>query len=171
MKLSSIDIQRQKFQIKLKGYDPEEVRNFLISVAEQMEALIRQNEVNRQEIDRLRESLSDYEERDKILKNTLVTAQKTSEQLTFNAKKEADLIIREAEFKASKLMEHAQQSVLKIQKDMLDLKLQRKALQDKILTSIQIMQKMLEYQKEEEKSAEKVMFYAKKQEIAGSAGK
>jgi cell division initiation protein len=164
MRISAIDVQRQSFQVKLKGYDQEEVRNFLISVAEQIEELNRQNEVFRHEIDTLREVLEDYQERDKILKNTLVTAQKTSESLTENAKKEAELIIKEAEFKASKIMEHAQSQVVKIQKDMLDLKLQRKVLQDKIQTSMQIMAKLLEYQKEEEKTAEKVMLYAKKQE-------
>ena len=168
MKLSSIDIQRQRFQVKLKGYDQDEVQNFLLSMAEQMEDLMRQNDQYHQEIDRLKDNLSDYEERDKILKNTLVTAQKTSETLTINANREADLIVREAEFKASKIMEHAQQQVLKIQKDMLDLRLQRKALQDKIQTSIQIMQKMLEYQKEDEKAAEKVMLYARKPESASS---
>jgi cell division initiation protein len=164
MKISAIDIQRQKFQVKLKGFDQEEVRSFMIAVAEEIEELSRQNEVYRQEIDSLRELLADYQERDKILKNTLVTAQKTSESMTTNAKKEAELIIKEAEFKASKVMEHAQSAVIKIQKDMLDLKLQRKALQEKIQTSMQIMQKLLEYQKEEEKAAEKVTFYAKKQE-------
>jgi cell division initiation protein len=168
MKISSIDIQRQKFQVKLKGYDQEEVNNFLIVVAEQVEELTRQNEQYRQEIDRLKELLSDFEERDKILKNTLVTAQKTSEALTSNAKKEGELIVKEAEFKAAKLMEHAQSQVLRIQKDMLDLKLQRKALQDKIQTSIQIMQKLLEYQREEERSAEKVMYYARRQENSSS---
>jgi cell division initiation protein len=166
MKISSIDIQRQKFQIKLKGYDQEEVRNFLITVAEQIEELSRENDVFKQEIERLREVLSDYEDRDRILKNTLVTAQKSSETMLLNTKKEAELIIKEAEFKASKLMEHAHAQVLKIQKDMLDLKLQRKALQDKIQTSIQIMQKILEYQREEEKSAEKIMYYGKPQEGA-----
>jgi cell division initiation protein len=164
MKISAIDIQRQKFQVKLKGFDQEEVRSFMIAVAEEIEELNRQNEVYRQEIDSLREMLADYQERDKILKNTLVTAQKTSESMMTNAKKEAELIIKEAEFKASKVMEHAQSAVIKIQKDMLDLKLQRKALQEKIQTSMQIMQKLLEYQKEEEKTAEKVTFYAKKQE-------
>jgi cell division initiation protein len=164
MKISSIDIQRQKFQVKLKGFDQEEVRNFLITVAEQIEELSRENDIFKQEIERLREVLSDYEDRDRILKNTLVTAQKTSETMLLNTKKEGDLIIKEAEFKAMKLMEHAQGQVLKIQKDMLDLKLQRKALQDKIQTSIQIMQKILEYQREDEKSAEKVMYYGKAQE-------
>jgi len=164
MKISSIDIQRQKFQVKLKGYDQEEVRNYLITVAEQIEELSRENDVFKQEIDRLREVLSEYEDKDRILKNTLVTAQKTSEAMLTNTKKEGDLIVKEAEFKAMKLMEHAQSQVLKIQKDMLDLKLQRKVLQDKIQTSIQIMQKILEYQKEEEKSAEKVMYYGKAQE-------
>ncbi|MCI0413417.1 DivIVA domain-containing protein [bacterium] len=164
MKISSIDIQRQKFQVKLKGYDQEEVRNFLITVAEQIEELSRENDIFKQEIDRLREILKDYEERDHILKNTLVTAQKNSEAMLANTKKEGDLIVKEAEFKAMKLMEHAQGQVLKIQKDMMDLKLQRKALQDKIQTSIQIMQKILEYQKEEEKSAEKIMYYGKAQE-------
>jgi hypothetical protein len=81
-----------------------------------------------------------------------------------NTKREAELIVKEAEFKAIKIMEHAQSQALKIQKDMLDLKLQRKALQDKIQTSIQIMQKILEYQKEEEKSAEKITYYARAQE-------
>ena len=168
MKISAIDIQRQKFQVKLKGFDQEEVRSFMIAVAEEIEELSRQNEVYRQEIDSLREMLADYQERDKILKNTLVTAQKTSESMTTNAKKEAELIIKEAEFKASKIMEHAQSAVIKIQKDMLDLKLQRKALQEKIQTSMQIMQKLLEYQKEEEKTAEKVTFYARKQENASN---
>jgi cell division initiation protein len=163
MKISAIDIQRQKFQTKLKGYDPEEVQNFLISVAEEIEELSRQNDLYKQEIENLKEVLAEYQERDKILKNTLVTAQKTSETIASNAKKEAELIIKEAEFKGSKIMEHAQNQVLKIQKDMLDLKLQRKALQDKIQTSINIMQKLLEYQKEEEKSGEKVMLYAKKE--------
>jgi cell division initiation protein len=164
MKISSLDIQRQKFQVKLKGYDQEEVRNFLITVAEQMEELCRENDLLKQDVDRMRESLNEYEERDRILKNTLVTAQKTSETMISNTKKEADLIIKEAEFKATKMMEHAQSQVLRIQNDMLDLKLQRKALQDKILTSIQIMQKILEYQKEEEKSAEKIMYYGRAQE-------
>jgi cell division initiation protein len=168
MKISAIDIQRQKFQVKLKGFDQEEVRSFMIAVAEEIEELSRQNEVYRQEIDSLREMLADYQERDKILKNTLVTAQKTSESLTTNAKKEAELIVKEAEFKALKVMEHAQSAVIKIQKDMLDLKLQRKALQEKIQTSMQIMQKLLEYQKEEEKTAEKITFYAKKQENASN---
>jgi cell division initiation protein len=164
VKISAIDIQRQKFRTKFKGYDPEEVHNFLISVAEELEELSRQNDLYKQEIENLKEVVSEYQERDKILKNTLVTAQKTSETIATNAKKEAELIIKEAEFKGSKIMEHAQNQVLKIQRDMLDLKLQRKALQDKIQASISIIQKLLEYQKEEEKSGEKVMLYAKKQE-------
>jgi cell division initiation protein len=164
MRISSIEIARQKFQIKLKGYDQEEVRNFLASVAEQAEELNRQNDLLKQENDRIKEDLTDYEERDRILKNTLVTAQKTTESLIANAKKEAELIIKEAEFKAGKLMEHAHSQVLKIQKDMMDLKLQRRALQDKIQTSIVIMQKILEYQQEEEKSAEKIMYYGRAQE-------
>jgi cell division initiation protein len=164
VKISSIDIQRQKFQTKLKGYDPEEVQNFLIGVAEELEDLNRQNDLYKQEIENLKEVLAGFQERDMILKNTLVTAQKTSEAITINAKKEAELIIKEAEFKGSKIMEHAQNQVQRIQRDVLDLKLQRKALQDKIQTSVNIIQKLLDYQKEEEKSGEKVMLYAKKQE-------
>lgn len=164
MKISSIDIQRQKFQVKIKGFDQDEVQSFLHSVAETVEELSRQNDQYKMTIDQLRESLNEHEERERILKNTLVTAQKTSETMAANAKKEAELIIKEAEFKAVKLMEHAQSQVLKIQKDMLDLRLQRKALQDKIQTSIHIMQRILEYQKEEEKQAEKIMYYAKAQE-------
>jgi cell division initiation protein len=164
MKISSIDIQRQKFQVKIKGYDQEEVRSFLITVAEQIEEMNHENDHYKQEIDRLKELLTDYEDRDRILKNTLVTAQQTSEAMLASTKKEGDLIIKEAEFKASKMMEHAQNQVLRIQKDMLDLKLQRKVLQDKIQTSIQIMQKILEYQKEDEKTAEKITYYARAQE-------
>ena len=164
MRISSIEIAHQKFQTKLKGYDREEVRNFLASIAEQVEEMSRQNDLYKQEIDGMKEQLNDYEERDRILKNTLVTAQKTTETLIATAKKEGDLIIKEAEFKAGKLMEHAHAQVLRIQKDMLDLKLQRKALQDKIQTSIVIMQKILEYQQEEEKSAEKIMYYGRTQE-------
>ena len=47
MKISAIDIQRQKFQSKLKGYDPDEVHNFLIGVAEEIEELSHQIYTNK----------------------------------------------------------------------------------------------------------------------------
>ena len=66
-----------------------------------------------------------YQEREESLRNTLVTAQKMTEEIKANAKREAELMMRETELKAEKLLEMAHRKLAQVQAEIAELKRQR----------------------------------------------
>jgi len=121
MRFTPMDITNRTFSRSLRGYDPEEVDNFLHLVAEDMEALIAEQTELRKEAERLRESLSDLKEREQILKDTMLLAQETKEEVQKNAMKEADIIVRESELQAERIVAAAHERVQQIRSEMDDL--------------------------------------------------
>ena len=108
MKLTPLDIQRHEFQQRsFRGLDSDEVRTFLNDVSEEMEQLRFEHEKQSEEIRRVNLLLSEHTQREEILKNTLVAAQRTSEELKDNAKKQSHLLLKEAELAADRLVEAA----------------------------------------------------------------
>src|SRR5262245_61330152 len=116
MRLSPIDIRQQQFAMKMfRGFDPQEVLAYLEDVADDYESLLRENAT-------LKEQLSGHEERargisdtEKTLKDTLVTTQRVAEEMREAAKRDANLVLREATLNAEKLMEevHAEEARLR----------------------------------------------------------
>ena len=105
MKITPIDIQQQQFKGKMfGGLDQEDVDAFLQSVATEMENLIRENnELKEQQAKQGREML-DVTEKERELRDIMLTAQRVSEDMKNNARKEADLILAEAELKVEKII-------------------------------------------------------------------
>ena len=79
MKILPMEIQRQTFARRMRGFDPEEVRTYLTIVAEEVAALQGERENLAQEAQTLRAMVEDHRQRENILKNTLLTAQRVSE--------------------------------------------------------------------------------------------
>ncbi len=106
MRLSPVDIRQQQFTVRMfRGLDPQEVDAFLADVADDYEAALRENAV-------LKEQLAEHEERarglgelERTLKETLVTTQRLTEEMKAAARREADLLVREAELRGEKLLE------------------------------------------------------------------
>jgi cell division initiation protein len=105
MKITPIDIQQQQFKGKMfGGLDQEDVDAFLQSVAAEMENLIRENnEIKEQQARQSREML-DISEKEKELRDIMLGAQRITEDMKVNARKEADLIVSEAELKAERII-------------------------------------------------------------------
>ena len=118
MRLSPADIRQQHFSVKMfRGFDPQEVDTFLEDVADDYETLLRETAA-------LREQLGGHEERsrgvadtEKTLKDTLVTTQRLSDDLKENAKREAQLILREAGLNAETLAKDARLGAEKLVKE------------------------------------------------------
>src|SRR5258708_4787238 len=87
MKISPMDIQRQAFGRQLRGFNREDVRTYLNLVAEEVAALQRERDALAQEVQGLRGLIDEHRERETILKNTLLTAQRGSEEIRDNARK------------------------------------------------------------------------------------
>jgi cell division initiation protein len=132
MRLSPLDIRQQQFNVRMfRGLDPHEVDAFLEDVAEDYESVLKENAL-------LKEQLSSHEERsrgigdvEKTLKDTLVTTQKLSDEMKESARRDAQLIVREAEIQGEKIMEEARGEVARIRSEMRDLRrLHRQLVED-----------------------------------------
>ena len=148
--LTPLEIQKQIFARKLKGFDPDEVRAYLQMVAEEIEILIRDVDRLSRENLMLREDLDDHNQRERILKDTLLSAQKVSEDVKMNARKEAELIVKDAELLSERLVSQAMSRVADLERTIQDLKVERRSARNKLQASIDTVQQLLMLDAEQE---------------------
>ena len=132
MRITPLDIQKHRFRSKLRGYDPDEVRSFLVSFAEQYEMVVRENNQLREQVALLREQVREHEDRERILKDTLLAAQAAAEQVRASAQREAEILVKEAELKAERLMEVGRDRIARYEASLLELKTLRRELVEKV---------------------------------------
>lgn len=125
MEISPLEITQREFGRKLRGLDPDEVRAFLEQVAEEMTRLLQQATDQTSLVQRLEAQIRGFQEREDAVRDTLVTAQKMTEDIKGGAKREADLIIKEAELRAEKLLEQAHQKLGQVHAEIAELRRQR----------------------------------------------
>lgn len=154
--LTPLEIQKQTFSRAIKGYNPDEVRAYLHLVAEEIERLVRENDRYAREIAMLREDLEDHSNRERILKDTLLSAQKVAEDLTANARKEAELIVKDAELLSERVIGQAMQRVGDLERSITDLKIERRALRNKLQGTLDIVQQMVVLDAEQEANEEPI---------------
>jgi cell division initiation protein len=112
MKISPLDIQQQQFKVKtFRGLDPEDVDVFLQSVASEMEGLIRENDQLKEQQSRQNREMLDLAEKERELRETLLSAQRVIEEMKNNARKEAELIVTEAEIKGERIIADAERQL------------------------------------------------------------
>lgn len=148
--LTPLEIQKQTFSRAIKGYHQDEVRAYLHLVAEEIERLLRENDRLSRESMNLREDLEDHSNRERILKDTLLSAQKVAEDLTANARKEAELIVKDAELLSERLIGQAMLRVGDLEKSIQDLKIERRAARNRLQATLDTIQQMVLLDAEEE---------------------
>jgi cell division initiation protein len=112
MKISPIDIQQQQFKVKtFRGLDPEDVDAFLQTVAGEMEGLIRENSLMKEEQAQHSREMLDMAEKERELRDTLLAAHRVIEEMKANARKEAELIVSEAEIKGERIVADAERQL------------------------------------------------------------
>jgi cell division initiation protein len=148
--LTPLEIQKQSFARKLKGYDASEVRAYLQLVAEEIERLVRDLDRMSRENVMLREDLDDHNQRERILKDTLLSAQKVSEDVKSNARKEAELIVKDAELLSERLVSQAMTRVADLERTIQDLKVERRGARNKLQATLDTIQQLLMLDAEQE---------------------
>lgn len=114
MAITPIDIQQHQFKSQFFGYDKSGVDRFLELVAEEMERVHRQYQEVREELSRTRATLEEMRAREATLKETLMTAQKVTDDLRANARKEAEVIIADARVRAEQIVSEAEKRRLQL---------------------------------------------------------
>jgi cell division initiation protein len=127
MRITPLDIRKQPFRKSLRGFDPDEVNSFLEMVANDYEGVIRQNGELATEVKNLRERLEQYEKIERTLNETLITAQRATDEAKLNAQKEAELILKDAQIRADRYEDQTRQRVNRLEGEMVSLKTQRES--------------------------------------------
>jgi len=147
MKLTPLDIRKQTFKKKgMGGYDPAEVQAFLETVAAELEDLIRENTSLAERLQGLDGKIEDYRRMEKTLQDTLMSAQKTSDELRENAERRAELLLREAQFKADQIIGEARARLMDLQRQIADLKNLRTSYLAKFRSLLESHLDMLQFQ-------------------------
>jgi len=107
LEISPLDIRNQVFKKSLRGFDPDEVRQFLDAVADRMEQLLKTAEGRDKEVAGLRERTEAYAQMEQTLRDTLLTAQKIGADARANAEQGAHNILKEAEVEARRRIAEA----------------------------------------------------------------
>ena len=89
MLLTPMDIHNKEFKRSFRGYNEDEIDEFLDQVVNDYERLYRENDQLKKDLERSRQANTDYVEREQTIKDTLVMAQKTAEEVTKSAKESA----------------------------------------------------------------------------------
>ena len=166
MKLTPTDVQRQAFGKRFRGFDPDEVRAFLAAVAEEMAALQRAKDETDQQLRHLELIVGEHREREAILKNTLLTAQKAAEDIRDSARREADTVIKQAELQGDRLLDLAQTRAHDVERGILELRGHRTALRTDIRGLITRLAHLLDLQEEAEVE-DNLRFLKRREEASG----
>jgi cell division initiation protein len=123
MKISPMDIQQQQFKGKMfGGLDAEDVDAFLQAVAGEMEELIRENGDLKERLSRNATAIAEMEARESQLRETMLAAQRITEEMKANAQREAHLVVSEAELKGERIIADAERKLVDLTNQIQDLK-------------------------------------------------
>jgi len=144
MNITPLDITQKHFRRAMRGFNREEVEGFLAMVAVEFEALVRENTALREDNHRKAEEIAEFRSREKVLQETLVTAQKASQEIREAARRETQITLSDAELQAEKIVQGAHGRFLRVVDEINELKRQRVQLEGHIRMIVESHLKLLD---------------------------
>ena len=146
MKVTPLDIQQKRFHIVFRGFERTEVEAFLDVVREEMEGLVREVTELREFRDTYDERMRDYRDREDTLKSTMITTHKLAEDIRENARKEAQLMVKDAEIKYQQTLERAREERLRLESELIELRRQKHHFLQDMRKMLQMHQEMVSFE-------------------------
>ena len=104
MALTPLDIHNKEFSKAFRGYDEDEVNEFLDQIIKDLEIILKDKREMEEKVANLSERLSHFTNIEETLSKSILVAQETAEEVKTNARKEAQLILKEAEKNADRII-------------------------------------------------------------------
>ena len=166
-KVTPLEIQNHSFSKKWRGIDPVEVEAFLALVGEEIEDLTRARAELESRVRALETENSEHRERERTLRDTLLSAQRASDDIRGAARKEAELIVQQAEDASERLTHHALQRSAEIERAIEDLKIQRTAFRLQLEKLVEVVQHVVERDRVEDEKDRPLSYLTRKGETSG----
>lgn len=144
MSITPIDIQQHRFKTRALGYDKAGVDCFLEQVADELERFHLQVQQLKEELARTCSALDEMKEREITLKEALLTTQRMTDELKANARKEAEIIVAEAELKGDRIVQDARDRHVELVADIQELKRQKISFESGLRAVVESHMRLLE---------------------------
>ena len=115
--ITPIEIQNKEFRRSFRGYNEEEVDEFLKIVTTDFETLYKENMDLQEKIKLYQEQVSRYKSIEDTLNATLITAQSAAEDTCLAANKKAKIIVEEAQLQSKHIVDETNNRVLEMRKE------------------------------------------------------
>jgi cell division initiation protein len=147
MNITPLDIQQQQFKGKmLGGLDPSDVDAFLQMVAAEMESLIRENTELKEQARKVSHQLDEFSQREVTLRETILAAQKVTEEMKANAQKEATILVSEAELRGERIVADAENRLVQLNNQIHEIKRQKMQFETSLKSLLEAHLKMLTFE-------------------------
>jgi cell division initiation protein len=144
MRITPMDIEQQEFSRSFRGYNEEEVDDFLDKIVKDYEELINENVRLNEEIERMQEKLKEFGEIEETLRSALLNAQKSAEEMKGRVENEAKIIIEKAEMEAKALKQQVFQREDLVKNEIDNLRRYKFIFKEKFKSMLNLYLKMLE---------------------------
>jgi cell division initiation protein len=121
-RLTALEIKKKEFEQKMRGADPEAVQAFLDQVSHEVETLTLEKKELEETLLRTREKLEHYTALESTIEKTLAAAQQTAVTMQEQAKRDVELILREADIEKMRRINDARMEHEKLERDILTLR-------------------------------------------------
>jgi cell division initiation protein len=166
MALTPLEIQKMRFSQRMRGFDTTEVENFLTLMAEELTQRLADVDRLEKENRYFRQRLEEGQQREHQLQQTLLRAQKVSDEILANARREAELTVKEAEMAADKIVQQAIDQSTRIEGRIAELRASRRELQLRLQNTLDLFQQTLEAEVDDERSTATVLTLPRKRREA-----
>ena len=165
MKVSPLDLRQLRFKTSFRGFDRAEVLALMAEVADDYENALRDVDNLRQEITKMEAVLDQNREHERDLRNTLITAQRLSDDIRANADTQARQIVREAEGRSDLLLQKTQARLEDVQREIDGMKMKRREVENSLESTIGALRNTLEFVREQEQRDrdEKILLHRPRQ--------
>lgn len=143
MPLTPLDIHNKEFSRGFRGYDEDEVNEFLDQVIKDYELVIREKKEMETKLNELQEKLGHFSNIEETLNKSILVAQQTAEDVKDSASKEAKLIIKEAEKNADRIINESLSKSRKLAIELEELKKQSKVFRNRFRMLIEAQLDMI----------------------------
>lgn len=139
MTIAPIDIVNaaKRFRRSLRGYKASDVEQFLSQVANELEAVLADRAGLYEKVETLQQRLDTYYEMEELLKSAIVTAESAAQDKRENAKKEAELIVAEANRRRSQILDEARSEAQGVREEIEKLKAERARFTSQLRSTLQ----------------------------------
>jgi len=122
MRITPLDVRKQEFNKSMRGFDCDEVKAFLNTLADEYEIVLVDNKQIRERVIEQDEKIADYQTMERTLRDTLMTAERVMTETRENATREGDLIIQEAQLKAKGILEECRLRTEELRREIIGLR-------------------------------------------------